>query len=246
MFNLQSVDPFEALLSKARGIVSERAKILDGIRENEVRLRTEKERLTAAQKLVRQQEFDAAQAPGSLAIASEAAQQESVDAGLRVKSVNLRLEGMQSKLSQVEGNLSAVRGEMEEFTSTFLAERVAELGTQFDEAISQVIRLFCKANALYRGNERRIEKKPGCSPPAFMHAARLENPISRFGAAILDQDFFRTSDGKKQTFANHWMEDPDAEQLHRKIAGMKDRIAEIDGAAQSAGITQVAGAGEGQ
>ncbi len=232
MFGSKPVDAFEKLLSKARAVLSERGKVLEGIRENESKLAAAENTLGAARTRVQKEEFDAAQSEGGLAIASRAASQAVEHAVLAARSIRLRLKGLRDKLAQVEEELSAARLALDQCEEEFLAGKLAEITAQFDEQIDSVIRMLSRVFVLRGHCGPGFVNKYNFAPSLFEF--RMHN-LARPSGPVINQALFRDRDGKLRSFDKDRLDDPEASQLNGELQAMKDRIAEIGAEAAGKG-----------
>jgi hypothetical protein len=240
VFGIKPIDPFKELLTKARGIASERTKILNAIHENEARLAEGNQALASAQARIAEEEFQAAQSADGIAVASAAALQAVADAQLKVKSYTLRLLGLRTKRHGLDEALTAVAAELDDFRQQFLAGQIAKLRDQFDDAIEGVIRLFVKTEAIFvqcRTNE--VRDKLQFVPYASIHRTSLRNPLSGEGAIIWPGCTWWMRGGQPYDRDKFPQSDPGVCEFLSELRAIEAQIAEATGTASAGEEQQV-------
>jgi hypothetical protein len=215
--DLKSSDLPDNLLSEAQSIAAERAEILEAIQREEIELSGLQEKLATARGVVSAEEFEAAQTPGGLAIASKTAQQAVADGGLRVKSVGFRLRGLRDKLAGTEKELLHTWQKLERYRDDFLHQRIAEMQRQFDAEVEAALRLLFKARVLRKYCGANHGKAYNFH---FSWGAEscFHNPLAQSGN-LIRADLFRLG-GKVGSIDNHWADDPAAAQLNSEIEAL--------------------------
>jgi hypothetical protein len=217
-------ETLNGVLAEAGSIAAERTRILDAIRKDESDLSEFEGERSSALKRVANEEFEAAQAKGGLAVASEAAQQAVAKVDLRIKSARLRLQGLRSKLAEAEKKLFATWKQLEQLRDEFLQNQFSKLADRFDEQIEAVVQLFRLGAAL------RISCVQSSKTVNFgeftCHRIFLYNPFRPTGK-FLEADLLRER-GKEAAMLSHsWQHDPEARQLNSEIEAILARIAPI-------------------
>ncbi len=225
----KSGDRFEKLVSEARNVSGERADVLRSIRENEASLPTAEGALAAAQKRTAEEEFEAAQKPRGLAIASTAALEAVADAQLKVKSIKVRLTGLRTKLAGTDQRLSAVKSELLVYRDNFIGAKILELRDKFDDAIEALIPLLCETLALYDVCGDGVRAKCSFEPYQVLFQTIMINPVDRARSGIFNKQFSRTRDGHELAIRQNWRQHPEADQLCKSIQAITDRITEAVG-----------------
>lgn len=167
--------PFEKAVSKAEGMIAERARLLDEIRRAAENLAALDSDVAAARQRVADEEFQAAQTEGGLAVASKAVLHGLAELELRAKSVRLRVQGLQAKVAGVNEQIRSAYAEIDALRREFVDRRSSDLSAQFDAAVDHFLGLLAQAFILAHATAFPRDKRHWL----YMQAARLflVNPL---------------------------------------------------------------------
>ena len=220
-------DGLDGLIEKAKSIIAERAEILALVEKNKSQLSESEQLLGSARRRVSEEEFEAAQAPGGLAVASKSALGDVAGAELNVKSTKLRLVRLHSRLAEIEQRLSAAQTDLDRYQRSFTDAEIEALGAEWDDAIGAIIRLLSMTWVIQLTCSSIYKEHGRAQPVNMIMDASLRNPIKGQRGAAITGLIFRRADGSKGIIERRYPEDPDASRLQGDLQRIKDRIAEV-------------------
>jgi len=225
MFNLKPNDPLDSLMSGAKTIVTERGRLLETIGKAETRLREAEAEVAGARERVTNEEFEAAQREGGLAIASKATQQALAEADLNAKSARLRLEGLRAGLNPIKERLEITWKALERYRDEFILDKVETASQEFDEVLKALIHAIFKARALAKLRPKWSGICAPFHPAVGLARIHAENPYTRIHC-VRPPDFVWVA-GQMIRREGSWRIDPEAAALYDAIDTVKGQVQQI-------------------
>ena len=224
MLATKLVDPLDRVFSEAERIVAVRANLLTEIQKTEASLLTAEDDLSAVKRRASSEEFEAAQKPDGLALASDETQREATKAELKAKTIRLRLQGLQSQAGPIDAALLRAWADVESHFDAMLQERISDLSGEFDAAVDRLISLTCQALPLGKHALRRL----GGIDLWHTRFQNLQvfNPLRLHGGSIAGG---LIKDGGKMRGAlnNCWDQTPEARSLNEELLATEERLAPV-------------------
>jgi len=227
MFGLTTaaVDPFDALVEAAQGIVARREKVLLDILAAESRVVDADEQVRAAGAIVASEEWAAAQDPGGLAVASRGALAAVAGAELAAKSCRLRLDGLRARLNAIEESLEGTWAAIEKYRDEFLAGKIEAMSREFDEALKTLVHMICKARALSGVGFKWPKTHAPLNPVLNLAKCDVGNPFTGV-RWVQPFEFVRVGD-RMIASRSHWRIDPEAAAFRDVIDAVNQRVHEV-------------------
>jgi len=235
MLSLKSKDPLDALVAEVEKVLSERADVLAVIAKAEAKQSECEAELAAARERIAHEEYQAAQVEGGLAVASKAAQQRLAEAELQSKSARFRIRGVRDRMGAIEQRLMAAWAAVLRYRQEFTLGKIEALGQDWDEALTGLVRLVCKARALQFFIPRALPR--GLFHPASALAQIIvPNPFTR--QWYIQGEFIRN--GERMVSSKHHLElSPEGSALHDELQTLKERITGLAGTLKEAGVSGI-------
>jgi hypothetical protein len=227
----------DGLLAEAQRIAEQRAKALELIHQTEAALLAAEHDLTASQERQAQEEFEAAQADGGLAVASRETQQTVAKGELLVKSVGFRLRGLQPKLGTINEALLRAWEGVEAHIDAALAQQVSDLSDEFDAAVENLISVAWKAIVIRKHAPRQLESR-GAFGIDGVFSLSVFNPLRTLAAMFVYKPSEVPGSGLHNGMVNwrglllgklkdNWDASPEARALDGEMRAAEDRVAPI-------------------
>jgi len=220
-------DELDGLIEKAKSIIAERAEILALVEKSKSQLSESEQLLGSARRRVSEEEFESAQAPGGLAVASKSALGAVAGAELNIKSIKLRLVRLHSKLAETEQRLPTAQADLARYRRDFADAAVEALGEEWDDAIGAIIRLLSMTWVIQLTCSSIYKEHSRAQPVNMISDANLGNPVKGHRGAAITGLLFRRAGGLNRSINKLYLEDPDASRLQGDLQRIKDRIAEV-------------------
>jgi hypothetical protein len=211
-------DALEPLIREAMEAERERRRILGLIEQAQARQAEAEQDLRTASSRQIQEEYEAAQTEGGLAIASDETLAAVADAELRIKTANLRRQKLMADLTAANGRITAAWEAAQAAVMVDLRQAADEIGKEFDAIVWRTITLLRKSVMLLR---HRTDRPQFNNTPGMV----LYNPWASEKGVFIDCRLASFSDGS--TSLEDWKVDAEACALDEAIRGTKDRIAPI-------------------